>query len=364
MNNIDRKLVKSQARDLIKGKVFQLFLIILIVSILTGGLANGINLVYNLGNDSQYTDFNFDKNNHSAESDEDYFSNFNFENPIEDFEFHSQNSISEIADYFQTAKININFTSEIVCIVFIPLYITMTALFVAFVRRNPNEEFRLGVMIENLFKNSFSKNYGKRLLTGLLRECICALLMCLFIVPGVIAYYSTYFTYQILCDFPNLSPVEAIKLSKKMITGHRTELFVMNLSFIGWYLLYPVTLGFIGIYVEPYKYTTDDLYYENFRLRAIETGVLTEDDFLSDAERAAKYAPPSGYNQPNYNPNNGNFNAQPPYQQSQQQSTQQPYSYRPEQYTQPENPNYYYSPYEKPDFTENKTDPGENETNQ
>lgn len=359
MNNIDRKLVKSQAKELIKGKVFKLFLIILIVSTLTGGLSSGLNFVRNFDDDSQYTDSNYDKNNHSAESDEDYFSNFNYENPIENFEFNSKNSISKIADTLQTAKINISFSSGVLSIVFLPLYVTMTALFVAFVRRNPNEEFRLGVMLENLFKKSFDKNYGKRLLTGLLREVICILLMCLFIVPGVIAYYSTYFTYQILCDYPNLSPVEAIKLSKKMIKGHRTELFSMNLSFIGWYLLYPVTMGLIGIYVEPYRLTTDALYYENFRLRAIETGVLTEDDFLSNSEKAAKYAPQGGYYQPNYNPNNGNFNAAPPYQ---QQNTAQSYSYNPEQHTQKQG--YYYSPSENSDFTENKTDQGENETNQ
>ena len=47
------------------------------------------------------------------------------------------------------------------------------------------------------------------------------LLAILFIIPGIIFSYSAYFSSQIMNDYPNLKPTEAIKLSKKMIKGNR-----------------------------------------------------------------------------------------------------------------------------------------------
>lgn len=365
MNNIDRRLVKSQAKELIKGKVFPLFLVIFIVSVLSGGASGGISFIQSFNDDSQYSDYNFDKNNGYSESDENYFNNFNFENPIENFEYNAEDSIESGIKKLSPANIKVNFSSGIITVVFIPLYITMSGLFVAFIRRNTSDAFRLDTMLENLFKNSFSRNYFKKLLAGILRAVICGLLMIVFIIPGIIAYYSTYFTYQIMCDYPNLSSTEALKLSKKMVKGNRTELFVMNLSFIGWCLLYPITLGLIGIYVEPYFHTTNALYYENFRIRAIENGVLTNDDFLSADEKAAKYYNSANYSQNGYNTySNGYSNGStvnnqtsyqtPPYQQN-RQNTAQNYSYNPNRYSQSEGRGYYY---EKPE-TDN---PDENVT--
>ncbi|MDE6659168.1 MAG: hypothetical protein K2K01_03510, partial [Eubacterium sp.] len=85
------------------------------------------------------------------------------------------------------------------------------------------------------------------------------------------------------------------------------------------------------IYVMPYVSTTQALYYENFRLRALQEGRVTEDDFLSDAQRYEKYA--NIYANPNNAVPNGN-----PY----QQNGYQPYGQPNQQYYAPQNPNPYY----------------------
>ena len=64
----------------------------------------------------------------------------------------------------------------------------------------------------------------------------------------------------------------------------------MNLSFIPWYILCTLTCGLGYIYVAPYLEATNALYYENFRIRALQEGRITEDDFLSDNQIRAKYA--------------------------------------------------------------------------
>ncbi|UKI22752.1 MAG: DUF975 family protein [Anaerotruncus sp.] len=97
--------------------------------------------------------------------------------------------------------------------------------------------------------------------------------------------------------------MQAIMLSKKIVKGHRSELFALDLSFIPWYLL--CFAVFPLIYVVPYVSTTQALYYENFKARAIQLGVVTEDDFLSDAQKAAKYSGQYG------NPQGGQYYGSP-----------------------------------------------------
>lgn len=303
MNNINRAVVKQQAKDIIKGKFFYLFLITLIVSFLTG-------VTYSVDWNVTNKDFGLfgDNGSHSYENDSDYFNDFDYDNPIENFEFnsfHSENKITKLSVFDYLDDINMGFKlnqlSVVKGIIFAPLLITMAGMYLALVRRNPNEQFNLGSELGGIFKNSFNNTYLKKLAAILLRNVIMFALTLLFFVPGIIFYYSSYFTSEIMSDNPNLKPMDAIKLSKKMIKGNRTELFTLSLSFIPWYLLCFVTIGLGCIYVLPYVYTTRALYYENFRMRALQEGRITADDFLSFEERYSQYNVNNGYNTGNAN---------------------------------------------------------------
>jgi uncharacterized membrane protein len=63
-------------------------------------------------------------------------------------------------------------------------------------------------------------------------------------------------TYFILAENKGMSVLEAITLSRKMMDGHKMDLFLLFLSFIGWFILAAITLGIAGIYVYPYFYAT------------------------------------------------------------------------------------------------------------
>lgn len=78
----------------------------------------------------------------------------------------------------------------------------------------------------------------------------------LLIVPGIIKAYSYSMTYFILAENKGMSVLEAITLSRKMMDGHKMDLFLLFLSFIGWFILAGITLGIAGIYVYPYFYAT------------------------------------------------------------------------------------------------------------
>ena len=78
---------------------------------------------------------------------------------------------------------------------------------------------------------------GKVILLYLLQGVFVFLWTLLLIVPGVVAAYRYRFAYLNLCANPELSPMEALALSKKQTTGYKEQLFRLDLSFLGWAFL-------------------------------------------------------------------------------------------------------------------------------
>ena len=101
--------------------------------------------------------------------------------------------------------------------------------------------------------NGFS-NYTGNLVAGILVSVFTFLWTLLLVVPGIIKTFSYSMTFYILRDHPDYSATRAITESRKMMKGHKAELFVLYLSFLGWDLLSVLTLGILEIvYVAPYK---------------------------------------------------------------------------------------------------------------
>jgi len=78
----------------------------------------------------------------------------------------------------------------------------------------------------------------------------------LFIIPGIIKAISYSMSMYILAENKGKPALECIKESKEMTQGHKSELFVLGLSFIGWMLLGSLTLGIGYIWILPYMNTT------------------------------------------------------------------------------------------------------------
>ncbi|MBR3704839.1 MAG: DUF975 family protein, partial [Oscillospiraceae bacterium] len=84
----------------------------------------------------------------------------------------------------------------------------------------------------------------------------------LFFFPGIIAAYRYRFSvYNILTD-PSLSASQAIALSCRQTEGMKFDLFVLDLSFLGWNLLCGLTMGILSIWIMPYIQQTDIGYFE------------------------------------------------------------------------------------------------------
>ncbi len=71
----------------------------------------------------------------------------------------------------------------------------------------------------------------------LLKNMLTWLWMQLLIVPGIIAAYRYRLSVYLMLDHPELSGFQCILLSGQVMRGHKLELFLMDLSFLGWWLL-------------------------------------------------------------------------------------------------------------------------------
>ena len=117
------------------------------------------------------------------------------------------------------------------------------------------------------FENTFDgfKNFVPNFLAGLLSTIYIGLWSMLFCIPGLVKSYSYAMTYYILADNPGMSANDAITASRKMMDGHKMELFVLDLSFIGWHILCSLTFGILYLYVAPYMAATRAGFYANLK---------------------------------------------------------------------------------------------------
>ncbi len=102
---------------------------------------------------------------------------------------------------------------------------------------------------------------GKVFIIFILQTIFVFLWSLLFIIPGLVAAYRYRLAYYILLDDPNKSPLQCIRESKLLMRGHKGEMFVLDLSFIGWQFLIIITFGILGVWKEPYIAVTYANYY-------------------------------------------------------------------------------------------------------
>lgn len=105
------------------------------------------------------------------------------------------------------------------------------------------------------------------------------------LIGGIIKHYSYYMVPFIVAENPDIAPRTAIRLSRRMMKGHKWECFVHELSFLGWTILGSLTLGVSNIlFMNPYTTAFFTEYYAELRRLAkekqIEDADLLNDNYL------------------------------------------------------------------------------------
>lgn len=115
------------------------------------------------------------------------------------------------------------------------------------------------------FFSGITEYIGTKFVSMLLVQLYIFLWTLLFYIPGIVKSYSYAMTPYILLDKPELSATEAITESRSMMDGHKMELFLLDLSFIGWILLSLLTCGLLFFYVAPYMQAARAEFYRTLK---------------------------------------------------------------------------------------------------
>lgn len=100
----------------------------------------------------------------------------------------------------------------------------------------------------------------------------------LFIIPGIIKAFAYSQTLYIVAEYKEVSVTKAMNISKVITRGHKWDIFVMYLSFIGWDILCLFTLGIGTLWLTPYKNMTYINAYHAILKEAIESGKIKPED--------------------------------------------------------------------------------------
>lgn len=131
-------------------------------------------------------------------------------------------------------------------ILLIPISVGLYSYIIEFIK---NDNFN-----QNLIFEPYERTLnviGASLLVSLLVMvgCIC------FIIPGIYLAFSYAMVPYLLATRKDLTITETLELSRKMMDEHKFDYFVLSISFIGWAILVPFTLGILMIWLYPYIMT-------------------------------------------------------------------------------------------------------------
>ena len=122
------------------------------------------------------------------------------------------------------------------------------------------------------------------------------LVLCGAVVEIIVSYRYRLATYFLL-DNPNMGALASITASKEAMRGHKGEMFVLDLSFLGWWILSAFTLGILSLWVSPYCYATESNFYH-----WVVYGCFPNDqpNFQDSNYQGSSYQSPYDDNKPNF----------------------------------------------------------------
>ena len=223
----NRQQVKEQAKLIMKRNYWKMFVVTLLTGILTGGKTTIIERAQD-----------FASNNLSYDAQPIFYSS-NFQ-----YIFYSFISVASILGILYTI-----FIGNVIVV-------GKNGYFI----KNNNENPELS----EIFKG-FKGNYLNVVKILFLMDLKTLLWLFLFIGPGVIKAYEYSMIPYLLAENPNLSADEAFSLSKQMTTGQKMDLFVLDLSFLGWIILGLICCGIGILFVLPYPEATRAEVYLNLK---------------------------------------------------------------------------------------------------
>lgn len=226
---LDNKVIKSNARDFIRGRLWIFWSVLLVVGIIES-LANSLpQWIFGdrLSNLSDIIAGNPD----------------NIPKEIS----------SSVFGWYYVLNV-------LITIVLIPLNIGVAQNVLAWSRGEDVNKWKV------LFGGfNSAKIFFKQVGVVVLNTILCALWAILLVVPGIIKGLAYSMYPYVLRDEPDLSVWQTLKKSEAIMKGYKGKLFLMYLSFVGWFILGAFTFGILYIWLTPYIMTSTVKFYDDVR---------------------------------------------------------------------------------------------------
>lgn len=158
----------------------------------------------------------------------------------------------------------VSFTAVGVLILVGPLSFGLAAFFLSLARGKEQGD------LADLFKGFTEGGFVRLLLLGLLEEVFVFLWTLLFIIPGIVKSYSYSQAIYLAYDHPDWDWKQCIDESRRIMNGYKWKLFVLDLSFIGWYIVGMLACGIGVLWVDPYRQAARTEFYEELTRATVE----------------------------------------------------------------------------------------------
>lgn len=139
---------------------------------------------------------------------------------------------------------------------------------------NPNEKATFSTFLQGI-----EERWLTALLGSLWQFLWITLWSMLFVIPGIVKAYSYSMMFFVIAENPKIGATKAMDISKILTQGHKADLFVLDLSFLGWAFLSSLISGLGFIWLFPYKHMTKTHAYYDLKKMAFAQNKLTPADF-------------------------------------------------------------------------------------
>lgn len=123
-----------------------------------------------------------------------------------------------------------------------------------------------------LFSAFKDPDYLNMVKVMLITEVKVFLWFLLLIVPGIIKVYEYHYIPWILAEHPGMDQKTAQRISRDLTRGQKMDMFILDLSMVGWDLLAILTLGLVFPFVVAYRTAVHTELYETLKSHSIGNG--------------------------------------------------------------------------------------------
>lgn len=190
------------------------------------------------------------------------------------YEFSEENGIGITGEMFFSAPSSRGFLDEIVSwLAVFAEFVLIFAMIGVYVKMSHGPEpVKFGTFIEG-----FSL-WSKGILCGLWKSLWTLLWSLLFLFPGIVKSYAYSQTEYLLLEYPELSVTKAMRISILITRGHKGDLFVQDISFLGWAFLASVPFGLGWLWLFPYISMTKVNSFHALLKEAAQAGLISQED--------------------------------------------------------------------------------------